>query len=444
MLLPSLLSCVPLCVPLSPPILPIFAQSAVASDVDYLADVRFALEEIEKQCGHFFPTKDIDWKEVSKDFLKEAKSVKSHEAHLELLIRLMARLEDGHAQVRQLEKGKQVAWPERAETTGPGMFWCRSGKKVLIKNAWNAAKEVGLGPGMEILKVDGLKPDKWLEQRVEELCDTYSFSTDQQAFFYATHWGLKDEIGTRMKIEFKDGDGKKKKRTLTYSKANPTAWGPAVFPENLESTKDLNFAITPEGWGYVHVRRCKGDLPQQMDQALAKVGGAPGLILDFRGNSGGGFDHDDFFGRFIPKGQRISFAKGYASSGDAPYGGPIVVIVDATVRSAGETGGGIFKEDGRAYMIGESPTAGMSSSKTTIELPSGLFALYVSVASNKSRFNGGRGIEGIGVVPHELVQFERKDLLTGVDTLIARAEELLADFPQKEVPYDPAAFGWGE
>jgi C-terminal processing protease CtpA/Prc len=172
-----------------------------------------------------------------------------------------------------------------------------------------------------------------------------------------------------------------------------------------------------------------------MDEALAKVGEAPGLVLDFRGNSGGGFDHEGFLGRFVPKGETLSFVNTYASAGPRPYGGRIVVIVDATVRSAGETAAGIFKEDGRAYMIGESPTAGMSSSKTTIELPSGLFALYVSVSSNKGRFNGGKGIEGIGVIPHEIVEFDPKDLAAGVDTLIRRADELLADFPAGKVPY---------
>jgi C-terminal processing protease CtpA/Prc len=66
----------------------------------------------------------------------------------------------------------------------------------------------------------------------------------------------------------------------------------------------------------------------------------------------------------------------------------------------------MFKEDGRAFMIGESATAGMASQKTTIPLPSQLFELYVSTHSNKGRFNGGRGIEGIGVVPHEIVELD--------------------------------------
>ncbi len=121
-----------------------------------------------------------------------------------------------------------------------------------------------------------------------------------------------------------------------------------------------------------------------------------------------------------------------------------MVIIDATVRSAGETGSGIFKEDGRAYMIGESPTAGMSASKQTGELASGLFSLYFAVSSNKGRFNKGRGIEGIGVIPHETVEFTVEDLIAEEDTLIKRAEALLANFPQKGVPYDPAKFGWKE
>ena len=104
----------------------------------------------------------------------------------------------------------------------------------------------------------------------------------------------------------------------------------------------------------------------------------------------------------------------------------MVVIVDAGVRSAGETIAGQFKEDSRALMIGDTPTAGMSSQKEKLPVPSGLFAVYFSVASNKGRFNGGRGIEGIGVEPHEVTPYEAADLRGGIDTQIKRAEEFLA------------------
>jgi C-terminal processing protease CtpA/Prc len=288
---------------------------------------------------------------------------------------------------------------------------------------------------MEVISVDETPVAKWLESRVAFWRDIKSFSTEQHAFFFTCHTGLVRPVGTRLELELKGLDGKKKTRTITYSKGDPRPWGPSVFPAGLESSDDLNFGLLMSGNGYIHVRRSKETLPEQIDRALEKVGGAPGLVLDFRANSGGGCDHEAFMGRFVPQGQTLDGGVRYASAGPHPYGGRIVVIVDATCVSTGETTSGIFKEDGRAYMIGESPTAGMSSQKTTIELPSGLFALYVSTASNKGRFNDGRGIEGIGVIPHELVQFDPKDLAAGTDTLIARAEELLAKFPQDKVPY---------
>lgn len=114
-----------------------------------------------------------------------------------------------------------------------------------------------------------------------------------------------------------------------------------------------------------------------------------------------------------------------------------MVIVDATVRSAGETCAAMFKEDGRGYLIGEAPTAGMSSQKSDVALPSGLFTLRVSTASNMSRVDGGKGIEGRGVAPHEIVPYVAADLAAGVDTAIRRAEALLAAYPYDRVPYAP-------
>lgn len=411
---------------------------------DYQKDVRFALDALEKECGHFFKLKQIDWKKVRKQFLKEAKAVKSDPDHLVLLTRLLARLRDGHAYVKPLARGKGVKWPDSTEKVGPGMFWCRVGKKIYVKNAWSTAAAAGVKSGMQVVKVDGKPADRWLTARTAEVADLCSFSTPTQALFFTCTRGLAEAPGARMKLEVKDLKGKRKKKTISYSKASTVPQGPAFFPCAVKSIGrgDVNWGTLAGGHGYVHVRRCKGNLPEMMDEALAGLGNPPGLILDFRGNSGGGFDHDGFMGRFVPAGKTLSFAKTYAPAGPAQYGGPIVVIVDGSVVSAGETASGIFKEDGRAYMIGESATAGMSSQKKTIELPSQLFALYVSVRSNKRRFNQGRGIEGIGVPPHEMVAFDPKDLTAEKDTLIRRAEALLKKFPQKKVPYDPAAFGW--
>jgi carboxyl-terminal processing protease len=52
------------------------------------------------------------------------------------------------------------------------------------------------------------------------------------------------------------------------------------------------------------------------------------------------------------------------------------------------------------------------------------------------RCNNGRGIEGIGVPPHELVSVKAADLIKKQDTLILRAVELLPKgFPREMVEY---------
>ena len=410
----------------------------------YEKDVRYAAVEIEKICGDLIKEKKIDWRAAARALVTESKETKTDQEHLVLLVRMLARLRDGHATVRPLEKGKDVTWPKEEPKTGPGMFWCRAEGKIFIKNSWSAAKAAGIAPGMEVVKVNRKPVDDWLDGRIATLSDTISFSTDHQAFFYACHWGLQDPRGTKMALELRTPRGRRERIELTYRKASAVPSGPAFFPEGTDGTSkgDVHWAKTENGWGYIHLRRCKSSLPELVDQALAEVGDAPGIILDFRGNSGGGFDHPALMGRFVPKGETLRFKKRYESAGDAPYGGPVVAIVDATIRSAGETAAAIFKEDGRAYVIGESPTAGMSSTKKTIELPSGLFALYVSVGSNMSRSNGGRGLEGVGVEPHEIIEFDPKDLAEGVDTLIITAEERLKDFPKNKVPYDPRKFGF--
>ncbi|MFQ5507335.1 MAG: hypothetical protein ACE5F1_21425, partial [Planctomycetota bacterium] len=138
----------------------------------YEKDLRYALGELEKRCGRFFELKGIDWRKVSREFRAEARSVKTPSDHLVLLTRLLARLRDGHAALRPLEKGRGVAWPDRVERTGPGMFWCRSGKRILIKNSWSSARASGVEPGMVVLQVDGKPAQEWLESRSQELRDT--------------------------------------------------------------------------------------------------------------------------------------------------------------------------------------------------------------------------------------------------------------------------------
>ena len=333
------------------------------SDV-YAKDVDFMLAELPKKAGHFFQTKHIDWKKVSTEFKAAVKKVKSDEDHLKLCNRLVARLKDGHAGLVD----PTVKYPDESKGrrfTGPRVHLVIIGEKVYVRTAFGDAEAAGVKAGMEVVKIDGEPAMEYVKAASDRLCDERGYGTDHAAMYYACHTGLADWEGEE--IEFQLLDGKKRETVKIMRRGGPNfvPIGPVFPPKNVKTIGRQMYGKTEGGMAYIQLRDVPGELPEQLDVMLKEIGDAPGLILDCRANGGGGCDHDAVFGRFVPGGEKW---RQYQSAGPNPYAGPMVVIVDAGVRSAGETVAGQFKEDGRAWMIGDTPTAGMSSSKDRLEV----------------------------------------------------------------------------
>ena len=81
---------------------------------------------------------------------------------------------------------------------------------------------------------------------------------------------------------------------------------PFVPSKQVPTPKSLgrqSYGRTAGGFGYIHLGNTPGDLPQQLDTMLEAIGDVSGMILDVRGNNGGGCDHREVFGRFLKRGE---------------------------------------------------------------------------------------------------------------------------------------------
>ncbi|MGE0191226.1 MAG: S41 family peptidase [Planctomycetota bacterium] len=419
--------------------------AAARGEADVLReDVQFLLEELPKKARDLLRDKDIDWKKATKSLAREAKKLRDPVEYVRLVERILARLQDGHAGIVKLAPDLEATLGAANEAeakgrrfTGPRVHLVLAGDEVLVGEAFGEAAEAGVKVGMQVVEIDDVPARTWVEKKADELADKNGYSTRHAALHAACHWGLATWEGTPIRFELREGSDRKKVTITRRGGPNFAPSGPACPPADLKQVGRQSYGKTASGYGYIHLRDVPDKLPQQLDEMLGALGDVPGLVLDMRANGGGGCDHEAVFGRFLASGTRW---RQYTGQGAHPFTGPLVVIVDAGVRSAGETVAGMFKEDGRAYLIGPEPTAGMSSQKEILEVPSGKLAVRVSVSSNKGRFNGGKGIEGLGVPPNEVVVYDAKELLAGTDSQIRRAEALLRDgFPKGVVPYEPPA-----
>lgn len=415
------------------------AVAAAPIDDEHADDVEFLIDAFEEHAGRILDLKEIDGKALRKEFVARAKSIESDQEHVDLVAQLVARLNDGHARLSDVKVDMTGFGDGPRYACGLELF--EADGKWYVKRASGAAASAGVEAGWQVVKIDGEKAGDWMEDAIERLTKHRGFSTERAARFAAGTWAVHGPDGESAQFEFKTPERKKRKKSLTWGRkaGGGRLVGPVVFPEGIEMIgREIGWTKLSDEVGYVWVGRVPGDLHELFDRAIEGVGDAcETLILDFRSNMGGGYDRDAVLGRFVPEGETWG---GEPSAGPHPFTGQLVVIVDPNTISAGETIVGELKEEGRAYLIGPGATHGASGSKKVVTPPSGLLSVRFVVRSNKQRFNGGRGIEGLGIEPHEVVEYDPELISEGIDPCIARALEIAEEgIPRKAVAYVPPA-----
>ena len=216
-----------------------------------------------------------------------------------LVEELVARLEDSHAWVQEgTETPPEPALPE----WGP-LLACltddrgRAGVYQVARgsDAWNA----GVRPGMTVVSVNGVEAEPAIKQWMHKRRTYIGYSSDRYLRYDAVRFFLRQyKQNDPVKLVLEDLDGTRKPIDL---KAEWRVWYiPLPVPRQGidDGGGDVEWVKLEDGIGYVHVRRIRQGLEVKLDQALVSLGEMKGLIVDVRGNSGGGFESASAFRNF--------------------------------------------------------------------------------------------------------------------------------------------------
>jgi carboxyl-terminal processing protease len=280
----------------------------------------------------------------------------------------------------------------------------------------SSAATMGVHAGWEILRVDGVSVAPALH-RIAELDGNSTMRELHLARSVLTK--LSGTAGTAVRVEFLDGAGRLVTKQIERSEP------PGAV---------ARFGYLPPMHVWFRSRRIGGDigyiafnlfldparLMPEFGDALKSCAECRGVIIDLRGNPGGlgimalgmaGWFMDKADARLGTMHTRQAPLKFTVNPRQPTYTGRVAFLVDGCSASTSEIFAGGMKDLGRARVFG-TRTAGAALPSAIDRLPNGdgfqhALADYIS--------EGGRPLEGVGVIPDVGVKLTREALLAGRD-----------------------------
>lgn len=372
-----------------------------------------SLNDLYAALGRMYPCfelKNIDWKVVGEELLPRAKNIKSDDEFGRLVMELVARLEDTHAAVLPgiipLPRIECPQW-----SPGCVCLTSNAGEPAVYHVAeGSSAANAGIRPGMIITEVNGIPAEDVLEKTANELKKYFGYSSHRMLRYDAVRAMLNQhEQGTTIALTLQLLDGSTSNVVLEANDRLGYLPRLPVPIEGISDSADVSWKTLDDQTGYIYVRRIRPNLEDKLDAAVSELRGVKGMIIDVRGNSGGGFD---------ARTALLNFDTSTTDTGRPRFTGPIAVLADSRCVSAGEGWASWFVANKRGMLFGEA-TAGASSRKTNYELKNGLYKIRVPVKAYTGFLD--RPIERRGLEPNVEVRPAAQDLAAGKDTVLEAA-----------------------
>ncbi|HEX8500927.1 MAG TPA: S41 family peptidase [Pyrinomonadaceae bacterium] len=313
-------------------------------------------------------------------------------------------------------------------TYGIGIDLRVVGGAVLVTRveAGSSAERAGLRTGYALRSVDGLPVSHIL--RTLRRAAVYEPAARNQIPAEILVGYVNGSPGTSVRLSFLDGRNRVRRAAVVRErlKGELTPTFQSLPPQFVEfESKRLRGGV-----GYIRFNLFVAPVLEKFCAALRSMRGAPGVVIDLRGNRGGLLGLVYGMGGLLET-RPVSFGVMRTRAGwhdlaitpqPSGYRGPLVVLIDAETQSAGEIFAGGLQASGRALVVGQR-SAGATLPSAAKELPTGAILQYAFadfVAAD------GRVIEGSGVAPTVAVALSRRELLAGRDPQLESALDSLA------------------
>ena len=363
----------------------------------------------------------IDWKAVRDQLRPDVERAASADSARDVIRQMLARLGESHFVLLARSPGAE-------SVPGPSVVpidvRLLDGTVVITRlEPGSSAELAGLKPGDAIAGVDGERAEDWRARAaaVPEKLRALEMWRQVTRVLHGSPESL-----ARVRIQ-RPGDPD---REYSVKRIRPP--GTVVTVGNLPPLQvraDVRGVRTAErrDAGLIAFNLWLPAINDPVADAIERFRASAGIVFDLRGNTGGLADmmrgiaghvvgEPLVLGRMQTRQAQLEFKVNPRRSrpdGRAvePFAGPVAILVDEMSGSTSECFAGGLQDLGRARVFGRQ-TMGQALPAVTKGLPNGDTLMYVLGDFVTSK---GRRLEGLGVIPDQLVPIDRRALAAGRD-----------------------------
>jgi carboxyl-terminal processing protease len=372
----------------------------------------------------------LNWQAVHDSTRPAIENAQSMPEVRRALTAMLAKLAASHYAIIPGDLYKEIgnSPPSATEEGSPGIVPVIIGDKAVVGSVEpdSPAALAGIRPGMVLDSINGAKLTPALR-----LLDDLKDQESQRIVEQSVSNKLSGPADQTVTLDVIDEQGHPKHLEFRRTTLKETSNGKLVRFGNLPETR-LYFEsrALPDGAGYIRFNEFLDpvSIMPQFEAALKSFRGAPGLILDLRGNPGGiGIMAMGIAGFFIDKeGQKLGEMKMRDATlkfvifpRPETYAGPLAILIDEGSASTSEILAGGLQDLGRARIFGVR-SAGAALPSDIIRLPNGDGFQYAQASYTS---DSGKVLEGEGVTPDAVVRQTREALVAGRDLVVEAADE---------------------